>query len=144
MRTNFDVIGERTTIDIDSIKNKVDFTIPKSYLNFIKYYGYGIITEKIEYLNIVLPDKKFFENNFIEDIDLWEWESNSQKNSIQNSILVAHTFDGQHIYCTESSFIILPKFNKPVELYDFDEVIQYYINNYNMNEPITYKTHKGY
>ncbi|MEW7280407.1 SMI1/KNR4 family protein [Aquimarina sp. 2201CG1-2-11] len=144
MLLNFDVIGERTIVDIDTIQKMVNFKIPESYVRFLKYYGYGVISEKVEYLNIVTPDKQFFENNFMEYIDEWEWKNDTQKSSIQNSFLVAHTFDGEHVYCTVSSFIILPRFNDPIEFYDFEEVLQHYIHKYQMNTIIKYKPHKGY
>ncbi|WP_299247449.1 hypothetical protein [uncultured Aquimarina sp.] len=141
---NFEIIGEKSTANIDLIKNMLNFPIPKSYLEFIENYGYGIISENVEYLNIVTPDKNFFKNNFKEDIDLWEWKDDSQKDKIHNSILIAHTFDGQHVYCTPSSFLILPRFETPIEFDTFNEVIEYYINNYNMVNTIKYKAHKGY
>jgi len=144
MQMDFEVIGEKSTVNIDLIKNMISFSIPKSYLKFIENYGFGVIWENIEYLNIVTPDKNFFENNFKEDIDLWEWKDDLQKDKIHNNLLIAHTFDGEHIYCTESSFMILPRFEIPIEFDTFNEVIQYYINAYNMVNTIKYKCHKGY
>lgn len=145
MHTTFETIGEKTIPKIESIKKMIDFPLHKSYLNFITKYGYGIIGANIDYLNIVEPDKNFFDNNFIEDIDLWDWVNNTQKNKITNSILIAHTFDGQHIYSTPGSFLILPRFEDPIEFYDFDEVILHYIKLYSMESyNITYKCHKGY
>ncbi|WP_299435637.1 hypothetical protein [uncultured Aquimarina sp.] len=144
MEINFDLIGEKSTPNIDLIKNMISFSIPKSYLEFIENHGFGVVSENVEYLNIIAPDKNFFENNFKEDIDLWEWKDNSQKDKIHNSLLIAHTFDGQHVYCTESSFLILPRFETPIEFYTFNEVIEYYTKIYNMVNTIKYRSHKGY
>ncbi|GAA0718246.1 hypothetical protein GCM10009430_16110 [Aquimarina litoralis] len=141
---NLEIIGEKINIDIDSISNVMDFEVSTSYVQFIKAYGYGVISEKIEYLNVISPDKDFFENNFINDIDLWEWKNNEQKDAIRNSMLIAHTFDGEHVYLTNHSFMILPRFNDPIELATFDEVLQYYIRAYDMKETIFYKPHQGY
>lgn len=141
---NLEIIGEKINVDINSISNVMDFEVSKSYVKFIKNYGYGVLSEKIEYLNVISPDKDFFENNFINDIDLWEWKNSEQKDAILNSILIAHTFDGEHVYLTNYSFMILPRFNDPIELATFDEVLQYYIRAYDMKETVFYKPHKGY
>ena len=45
-------------------------------------------------ITIIKPDYDFFENNFNDDIDLWEWKNEVQKKQIRNTILIAYTFDG--------------------------------------------------
>jgi len=143
MQSDFKIIGEKFNVNTHLIKKVITFFIPESYLKFLAKYGYGIISTNIEYLNIIKPDKAFFINNFIEDIDLWDWKNEFQKQKMKNSFLIAHTFDGQHIYCTPHSFLILPRFEDPIEFDDFEEVIQYYIEQYKMNGSIKYLSHKG-
>ncbi|MBW1655441.1 SMI1/KNR4 family protein [Flavobacterium quisquiliarum] len=119
-------------IQIEEIENKIPFSLPDDYKDFLNYYGLGSINELIL---IQEPDEEFIKNNFRDDMDIWTVAENETQ-LLLNSLTITTTIDGDIITVIQDEnkpIVILPRHSEePVYFESFMPMIEYYTEKYNL------------
>lgn len=133
-----ELIGEKRTVKFEVLKTLVDFDLPQSYLDVLKKYGFGNISET---LFMDDADNKFFTNNFADYTDLWDWEDETLIKKLSQSLMIASTIDGDNVYCISHPLplIILPRHSAtPLLFKSFNDIILHYIDRYELTDSLLY------
>lgn len=137
MKNNIYYIGEAHLVseaEISNIENLVKYYIPEDYKEFISNYGYGNLNELLLF---EIPDEDFIKNNFVEYLDLWEWDETLQQKALR-SVMIAKTIDGDIILALNdenSPYLLLPRHSEyPKSFVSFWEIINWYKNEYHLKE----------
>lgn len=80
MNYTFEISGNKIHIKTKSLQNIMDFNLDKPYIQFIEKHGYGIISEKVDFINIISPDKDFLKATFSMTSNYGNGKTKNKKN----------------------------------------------------------------
>ncbi len=109
-------------------------TYPKSYLSFLRKYGYGTYCDLLNFLE---PDEHLIHSTF-SDFDLWEFDSNFTKEDLKNAVQICSSNDGDILSFLKnqpSNLFLLPRHSEVIlkfkTLYD---VFDFYNKSYKISD----------